>query len=54
MKKISTLYRCTGRSFTKLHTETKTAVATSKKTGKTDPLEIERARNIRKPLTLFY
>ena len=37
--KIATLFRCTGRGFTNSATETTTAVAISKLSGKTDPSE---------------
>ena len=37
--KIATLFRCTGGGFTNSATETTTAVAISKLSGKTDPSE---------------
>ena len=43
-----------GEKFYQLHTETTTAVATSKYSGETDPSEIERTYIIRKQLTRFY
>ena len=36
-----------GEKFYQLHTDTTTAVATSKQSGKTDPSELERTYNIR-------
>ena len=52
--KKATLFRCTGRGFTNSVTETKTAVAISKLSGKTDPSEIQQTSYIRKQQACFY